>query len=488
MSSVEEYTLDDDDEIQFLDESGSEGKEILENFAKRADDLTNTFNKNKIKGEKETKNENRSNTGTGLVLKLPSKYKTGISPEMTRVCATISGKIYKAEKKSDLNISDGKIKDLKVVLLDRNICVDGKDKVKANLDASTPTFAIVVTGKTMILGWRGSKNPMDYIVDAAFVPLASRSWIKKAPCVRAQGAMLAIVENHMCIHEDFILGEIQRNRIDEIVLTGHSLGGGIAQVAHMYIKGEVMTKGSNWNVKATESIMIRTVAFSAPMTTCLLDRTHEASRLFINEVGSTMCNIVYKQDIIPRGYGHLDYAMDVLNDAVVPVIYQKVNNTLPYVLQGGVNRYIVNAYIRDPIKDAENLMAEKKREGKTVDDAHSYCEEKRKSGKDTKYEMLAVAAYYRHIGYIIHYKDAEADPLVYIDSGSFYRIKKGEVKSDGQKPTDVKGHRGQFRKIKYENMKKSAFEELSEQHNFLVGKADAGLGLAYQSSYEKVDE
>jgi hypothetical protein len=40
------------------------------------------------------------------------------------------------------------------------------------------------------------------------------------------------------LHEDDIFSQIKENGITELVFTGHSLGGGIAQVAHLLAKAQ----------------------------------------------------------------------------------------------------------------------------------------------------------------------------------------------------------------------------------------------------------
>ena len=141
---------------------------------------------------------------------------------------------------------------------------------------------------------------MDIVMDGSFAPLASRAWQHTAPFVRAQGGILALVENYMSLYEKEIQEEIAKRGIENVVLTGHSLGGGIAQVAHLYLQGECEKQHSDWQAVASKSsLKIHTVAFAAPMTTVNLKRDDGASARFIDQVGQSMCCFVYEMDVVP---------------------------------------------------------------------------------------------------------------------------------------------------------------------------------------------
>jgi len=78
----------------------------------------------------------------------------------------------------------------------------------------------------MILGWRGSTNFMDAVADLGFFVSSSYRWSKVAKVVKVQGSFMALLEEFMIENEKFILQAIEDYDITEIILTGHSLGGG----------------------------------------------------------------------------------------------------------------------------------------------------------------------------------------------------------------------------------------------------------------------
>ena len=170
-------------------------------------------------------------------------------------------------------------------------------------------------------------------------------------------------------------------RIKTIILTGHSLGGGLAQVAHLFLKLSPLYG----LVDACEEVDIRTVAFSAPMTT-FLNKPDGATTDFLEKfIEPKMCNIVFNTDIVPRAYGNLRF----------------------------INSF-VNAFLNDESRGGE----------KANDLADSFVNVVVKTFKNNE-EAVEQAESYRHVGKLIYYEDATATPVVYVDGG---------FSGDGPKP------------------------------------------------------
>jgi len=86
---------------------------------------------------------------------------------------------------------------------------------------ATVPFAAVISGDTMILGWRGTISIADRINDAAASPQSSFAWRKHAKTIKAHGAFTSIVHNALVTHEAELINFIKANpRIKEIVTTG----------------------------------------------------------------------------------------------------------------------------------------------------------------------------------------------------------------------------------------------------------------------------
>ena len=50
----------------------------------------------------------------------------------------------------------------------------------------------------------------------------------------------------MSLHEDAIVGLIEKHKVERAFFTGHSLGGGMANVAHLIVRGQLKKAGSPW--------------------------------------------------------------------------------------------------------------------------------------------------------------------------------------------------------------------------------------------------
>jgi hypothetical protein len=152
---------------------------------------------------------------------LPTKEMTGVEPIMTQLCSTISSQLYTKESFDEFMLSS---KDIKTELL---IYEDHGD-----LSGATPPFCIAVTGKTMILGWRGTSGLADGLNDVAASPQSSLAWRKYAKTIKAQGAMTSIVSNDLVTYEKLIIKKAQDLGITEIITTGYvQVGCGICSTA-----------------------------------------------------------------------------------------------------------------------------------------------------------------------------------------------------------------------------------------------------------------
>lgn len=449
-----------DDEAHYHDDDdfGKEMvKEMVEETRNVAKEVTAAFHNaidNKAKSQHESPKEKKRKTHhleTGVCKYIPTQEETGVSPDLCRVCATLSGQIYAATSKESFQLDlEKKYKpDLEVEIT--HFFNNGK------LQETTPALAIAVTGQTMILVWcgtRGTANPMDIVFDANFAPLASSSWISVAPHVRCQGGILALVENYMCLYEDILANEVKSREIKDLILTGHSLGGGIAQVCHLYLQGKRLQHEGEQNHKSSwsQSLNMHTVAFAAPMTTVNLKRTDKVCKQFLqaceNGANSTMCNIIYSMDVVPRGYACIHYINEVLKGAI-----PELCDDIP------VPSFVKWAF------GAKSKLQE------LVDSVI-------KGNKD----LISVMVLYRHIGKIIYYPDDRSLPLQLVDRGFFYK----PLPNATLTPRAVGAGAGDLAKsmppsislrdIEYE---RQSIAVLADMHNFLVGN-NAGPGLAFQ--------
>ena len=209
---------DDDDE-----EPKSEGgytstllgdKADAEDMEKEAKGLLSRFKKGKTPNAIVQQSEKQDEVDwevkdDGIFGFIPTKEMTGVEPEMTNLCATISEQLYSSKSFEDFRLST---KDIKTELF----LYDNHD----DLNDATPPFCVAITGKTMILGWRGTNTLADGLNDLAASPQSSFAWRKHSNTIKAQGAMTSIVHNDLVKHEKAIIRRVKELGITEIITTG----------------------------------------------------------------------------------------------------------------------------------------------------------------------------------------------------------------------------------------------------------------------------
>jgi Lipase (class 3) len=191
-----------------------------------------------------------------------------------------------------------------------------------------PPFCVAVSGSCMILAWRGSSTIMDWVSDVGYAPVTSSRWRQVSSNVLAHSAYTSFVESDLASHEGFIIQEIRSRKIDTVLLTGHSLAGGMAQVAHLAIEGQLHTQGSLWH-PLQESLTVRSVAIAAPMTTLVSASSDspidDKTLALLTRIATHSCNLVYGPDVVPHGAADITYINDVAD-----VLSSEAIASLPY--------------------------------------------------------------------------------------------------------------------------------------------------------------
>jgi hypothetical protein len=318
-----------------------------------------------------------SESATSFGVQKPSKELTGVDPSLTDVCATISHQIYDAKSIDYFSLSDADHQAEVLYFHDHGI-----------LKETVPPFVIAVSGDALILGWRGSSTVMDWASDFSYAPVASSRWSSITQNVRAHSAYSALVESDLALYEDAIIDAVTKNKkIKQIILTGHSLAGGMAHVAHLFIEAQLSQPDNAWSHLQGE-LTCRTVAFSAPMTTLNLDaeQSDTATNDFLKRVAAHSCNIIYKCDAVPHAVGDVAYL-----NKVIETIYSDTYNGIktPWLLpisKGSILKMVLEKardfYIATVVKE-----------------------------KNSPTSILPVLEAYHHIGNVIYYPDATAEPV-----------------------------------------------------------------------------
>ena len=141
----------------------------------------------------------------------PSKSQTGVDEHVARLAATLSSQLYE--------VASGAIDRLTLSTEKHEVEVVIED-FKGIFQTTNPPFAAVVSGTTMVIGWRGSSTATDWINDGAASPCSNLALGNHAKNVKLQGGMTSLCLNDIAVHQETIIDECKKRGITEIVTTG----------------------------------------------------------------------------------------------------------------------------------------------------------------------------------------------------------------------------------------------------------------------------
>lgn len=361
------------------------------------------------------------NTNGFYIKHAPEKDMTGVDPSMTRLCASVAGQIYSSNQDSDFKLSIGDIKADVVHFEDHGNPYGGV----------TPDMVVVVSGTTMIIGWQGTSDLNDWITDFHMVPITSARWSNISKEIKVHAGFASIIENDLECLDSLIVKKMEENNITELIVTGHSLGGALAQVAHLCIQAALHDESSIWSQykKKEATFSVRTVAFSAPMSISTIASPLSAEmKTFFNEIAVRSCNIVYHLDFFPRLLSGLDFVNEVAEN-IIEGVNDIVN--LPSIISRFVNLSDIAAEKFKDLKKNENIKP-----------------------------IIAVLKTFNHYGNIIYYQNDAAKPVVYRDYNH-------DEASCDKKFSDLEWE--------HQDIEKDIINNLAHDHTHTV----RGPGLAY---------
>mmetsp|Transcript_1516 Transcript_1516/g.4534 ORF Transcript_1516/g.4534 Transcript_1516/m.4534 type:complete len:434 (-) Transcript_1516:112-1413(-) len=319
----------------------------------------------------------------------PTEDQTGVSIGLTRTCATFASQMYdvaSGERPSfDLTGAGGAPPEIVIDDIQHDDMLDGI--------ATAPPFAVALKDKTLIACWRGSVTMSDWVEDIGFAPCLSASWYAAAEGLRCHGGFTALVESDITKHEAAILGLVKKHGCTQLIFTGHSLAGGMAQLGNFVVSGRMLQPTSPW-YEVKDALEIRTVAYASPVAIQEVTANKDAAtKAFVEDVASRSCNIIAEQDLVPRLGTGLTFTDDFMEDVVPAIAGSKIPASLYWILDG---------------KDRVDSVYE--------------------GAKDAPFvkQFWQAGGRMRYPGTIIAYKDAAAEPVLLVDKGN-----------DGTKPGEL---------------------------------------------------
>jgi len=177
------------------------------------------------------------------------------------------------------------------------------------------------TKPILIFAWRSSITIVDWMNNLAFSPSLSSRWSSETKEIRAHGAYINLVENTFSMHEDAIVELVEKHKVERAFITGHSLGGGLANVAHLIVRGQLKKAGSPWF--KLDKVTWLSYSFSAPETIVRLYKP-ESTPCLMTELDNSSFNFVYGCDPVPR-VGMLKYLGNFLQIAVPKIVQAEIS-------------------------------------------------------------------------------------------------------------------------------------------------------------------
>jgi len=226
------------------------------------------------------------------------------------------------------------------------------------------TFAIwLVWNNTYYISFKGSTDLNDWFCNLGAAPSKGHWWKELHPHIEVHSGIGKAAEDFLRLYLNSICHNIRKQKVLNVFLTGHSLGGGVAQVVKLMLEGQVrsgfdmMTKSSTATRRKLTEILKRNkpnvsvITFAAPSVFSfpkVTPRAEKDRQEVIKSIRHLIVNYVYALDVVPRLPAHVDFAKAALQclstDMVDSMVedYWVVNFFFGQVIKSSVKAFIVD--------------------------------------------------------------------------------------------------------------------------------------------------
>lgn len=193
----------------------------------------------------------------------------------------------------------------------------------------------VVHDQTLFLAWKGTADMMDAVKDLCAVPVRTSLWSAAFPSIRAHTGIVSTLDDRFVSSFGGIVQLLEDFSIERVVFTGHSLGGGLAQLALMAVYGQQALGYPLWatvrNNVATilERVVFSAQAFASPMVFSYSENALNEEESSVAKRFRENCRVfVYGSDLIPRCPGNVDYFMKAAREVAKSLVGQSAGRSL----------------------------------------------------------------------------------------------------------------------------------------------------------------
>jgi len=204
------------------------------------------------------------------------------------------------------------------------------------------TFAVWCSlNKVLYIAFKGSSSLADWLTNIGASPSIGTWWVELHPNIEVHSGIAKRSEDFLRTYVPKITQIIKRTKARLLVLTGHSLGGAVAQVVKLMLHGQAKSGFAamgekNWKCRTewTEtfkrsSLKIFVNTFASPMVFSFpkVNRKSEQYRQdLITRLQDDISNYVYNMDLVPRLPSAVDFAEKALEHIAKKAVNSEVDS------------------------------------------------------------------------------------------------------------------------------------------------------------------